>query len=86
MKRAKILLVVISVTAIAAAALAFKAKTYGGIFCTRLIEHGPGICEGSYVGKIDPNQVNPYFYTTTNDPSRCTETYCPSTTFLTDAE
>lgn len=86
MKRAKILLVVTAVMAIASGALAFKAKIYGQVFCTRAIENGPGICEGAYIGKIDPNQVNSYFYTTTNDPSSCTEMCCTSTTFLADAE
>jgi hypothetical protein len=84
MKRAKILLVVIAVMTIAAGALAFKAKTYGDLFCTRLIDHNAGACEGGYIGKIDVIKGNPYYYTETDNMGGCAETQCESTTFLTD--
>jgi hypothetical protein len=86
MKRAKFLLVVIAVMTIAAGALAFKAKTYGQLFCKRLLENGPGICECSYIGKVDVIFGASYYYTTTDNPFLCDQTLCFSTTFLTDIE
>lgn len=86
MKKAKIMLLGITIMAVVGGVLAFKAKTYGQLFCTRLIENGPGICECSYIGKIDVVNGNSYYYTRTDDPTKCKEAPCTSTTSLTDIE
>jgi hypothetical protein len=85
MKKAKIFLSAIAVFAVVGGALAFKAKTFGQAFCTR-IEDNAGVCDAAYQGKIDPNQVNAFFYTPTVDVDACGEVDCTSTTFLTDKE
>lgn len=83
MKKAKIMLVVITVMAFLGGALAFKAKKEGQLFCTRLIANGEGVCQGSYIGiiRIAPGSKS-YYYTTTDDQSACAQAQCISTTFL----
>jgi hypothetical protein len=84
MKQAKIMLTTITVMAFVGGALAFKAQKINQLFCTRLIEHGPGVCEGPYIGNIDPNQVNDSYYTVTDNLDDCTNAQCTSTAFFTD--
>jgi hypothetical protein len=85
MKKAKIFLTAITVFAVVGGALAFKAKTFGQQFCTR-IENEKGACEAGYVGQIDVDKGNAFYYTTTDDLSACEDAICNSTTLLTDVE
>lgn len=86
MKKAKIFLSAIAVFAIVGGALAFKAKTFGLPFCTKVIAGGPGTCQASFIGKVDPNKVTSFYYTPTENPAACGQVDCPTTTYLTEVE
>lgn len=78
------MLIVIAVMASLGGVLAFKAKTVGQLFCTRQIEHGPGVCEGPYLGNIDPNQPNSFYYTVTDNLDDCINAQCKNSVFFTN--
>lgn len=86
MKKAKIFLSAIAVLAVIGGAFAFKAKTYGQLFCTRLLAHGAGVCEGPYTGRIRLDNSKCYYYTSTDDQTRCGQIDCTTSTCLTNVE
>jgi hypothetical protein len=73
MKKVKVMLTVIAVMAVVGGALAFKARSYAGIFCTKQINDGPGFCQGWYIGKLATvaHPGNFYYTTPTHDWRLC---------------
>ena len=86
MKKARIFLGAIAVFAVVGGALAFKAKTYGQFFCTRLIANGKGVCQASLTGKVDTQRGISYYYTTTDNQAACDQVDCTTTTSLSTIE
>jgi hypothetical protein len=87
MKKIRVMLTAIGIMAVVGGALALKAKTYSQLFCTRRCVDGPGICQGSYIGRITPPGMGACYYTTpTNDGNRCTMAQCTISTYLTVVE
>jgi hypothetical protein len=82
MKKVKFLLIVILIMSIVGGVSAFKSKIYTESFCTRQIADGAGVCQGSYSGRI-AFDGDSYYYTTTDNNTKCDLVQCTSTTFLT---
>jgi hypothetical protein len=88
MKKVKVMLTAIAIMAVVAGALAFKTRTYADEFCTRQLEHGPGMCEGWYIGKrASFIPWGKFYYTTvTFNSNVCRMVSCPVSAVLTSIE
>jgi hypothetical protein len=88
MRKVKVMLMVIAVMAVVGGALAFRATTYLGQFCTRRVADGPGTCQGYYIGRERVDMfAKPYYTTNTGNPVLCTgKANCPISTLLLNVE
>ncbi len=81
MQKVKIMLSAITVLAVVGGALAFKAKTFGAVYCYRTTQGGAGRCTAgittSFCVPMANTPARTYFYTTTTNATACTTAGAP---------